>query len=134
MNAAPIQSIAPTHPQQARSAPRPGPSFEAQLRAAGKEREIRQARTAMQQFVSATFVEPLLSQLRSTSQAEGPFAPGDAERRFGPLLDQHLADRMTASGNFPLVDRLEEHIFSVMIRRLPLEQDGAVKDSPHART
>ena len=47
---------------------------------------------------------------RESSMAAGPFAPGDAERRFGPMLDQQLADRITRTARFPLIDRIEQQI------------------------
>ena len=42
--------------------------------------------------------------MREHSQATGPFAPNISEKRFGPLMDQHIADRITKAANFPLVD------------------------------
>jgi len=110
-------------------APRRGePSFEARLNEAGKGAAVDQARRTVQQFVGVAFVQPMLAHLRTTTRAAGPFAPGDAERRFGPLLDQHLADRITASPNFPLVNRLEEHILGVMAKRLESGEYAPVED------
>jgi hypothetical protein len=63
-----------------------------------------EAREAAGQLVASTFLMPILSKLRETSQAAGPFAPSTAEKRFGPLLDQHLADRIIKASNFDIVD------------------------------
>jgi hypothetical protein len=81
--------------------------FEGHLQAATREEKLT---TAAEQLVAGVLVLPVLDQLRESSQAAPPFAPGDAERRFGPLLDQALADRITRSANFPLVDRVREHL------------------------
>ncbi len=102
-------------------------SFEDQLRAAPAEDKTQKARKAAQQFVGVVFIEPILASMRETNQATGAFAPGDAERRFGPLLDQHLSDRITSSSNFPLVDSLEKHFLSINAGRAsgePLTTNG----------
>lgn len=67
-----------------------------------------EARQAANQLVSSAFLIPILSKLRETSMAEGPFAPGAAEKRFGPMLDQHLADRIIEASNFDIVDAIAE--------------------------
>ncbi|NNF43296.1 MAG: hypothetical protein HKN62_09645 [Phycisphaerales bacterium] len=69
-----------------------------------------EGRKAAESLVASTFVVPVLAMLRETSQAAEPFAPGAAERRFGPLLDQQLADRIVSGANFGLVDRVQEHL------------------------
>ena len=85
-------------------------SFDRLLGDAARADDAKQADDVARKLVSIAFIEPVLAQLRETSQAAGPFAPGDAERRFGPLFDQHVADRITSSANFPLVDSLREHL------------------------
>lgn len=81
------------------------------LRKAGRpERDTRtdeqRARAAAEQFVAITFVQPLLKELRSTTFAAPPFAPGQAEKQFQSIADQALADRIVQASNWPLVDRL----------------------------
>jgi Rod binding domain-containing protein len=82
-------------------------SFQQALRMA---KEAEPAKEVAQKLVSLAFIEPVLAKLRETNQAAGPFAPSNAERRFGPLFDQHLADRITSSANFPLVESLRDHL------------------------
>lgn len=65
-----------------------------------------QARKAAEQFVAIALVQPLLSQLRAANQSAPPFAPTQGEKQFQSLLDSHLAQEITRSKNFPLVDRL----------------------------
>ena len=72
-------------------------------------------REAAENLVSSAFITPVLAALRSSNQAAEPFAPGTAERRFGPLLDQHIADSIVKGGNFGLVD-------SIVERFMPAEQ------------
>jgi hypothetical protein len=37
---------------------------------------------------------------------DSPFAPTAAEHRFGPLLDQEIADRIANATHFPLIDAI----------------------------
>ena len=65
-----------------------------------------EAREAAEEFVAGALVLPVLKQLRETSSAWGPFAPGQHEKTFGGLLDQEIASRIVQASNFGLVDRL----------------------------
>ena len=67
-------------------------------------------RVAAEQLVATTFIEPVLALARESNAAEGPFAPGPAERRFGMLIDQYLADDIVRSANFPLVGQIERQL------------------------
>ena len=85
------------------------PSFESfamQFEDATRNGEMETLRDAAEQLVSSSFILPILSMIRESSISEGPFAPGMAERRFGPLFDQHIADSITKASNFPLVDAI----------------------------
>ncbi|MDY7107797.1 MAG: hypothetical protein SYC29_04090 [Planctomycetota bacterium] len=97
-------------------------TFEAMLAAAGRRQQAGQAREAAQQMVASAFIMPVLADLRESPFLSGPFAPGAAERRFGPLLDQHVADRITAGDRFPLIDQITEHLLSAKARSLGLTQ------------
>ncbi len=77
------------------------------------------ARVAASQLVASAFIEPALASLREGAFAEPPFAAGFVERRFAPLLDLQIADRITASANFPLVD--------LIVRRLLQEPDDGTR-------
>jgi Rod binding domain-containing protein len=77
-------------------------------KAPGAESRHDTARTAAAQLVSSAFVLPVLEAMREDplGSDSGPFAPGAAEKRFGPLLDQQFADRITSASNFPLIDAI----------------------------
>lgn len=63
-------------------------------------------REAAEQLVSATFITPVLSQVRESSMAAPPFAPTQGEKQFGAMLDQRLADEIVKSSRLPMVERL----------------------------
>lgn len=71
------------------------------------------ATEAAKEFVAIALVQPTLKALRESNHAAPPFAPGDAERRFGALLDAEWAKRITESSNFPLVDAVRERMLGV---------------------
>ena len=78
--------------------------------------DLKAAREAATQFVASAFILPVLASLRESSGADGPFAPGPAERRFGPLLDTHIADHVAEAARFPLVDTLVDRLIGGRIR------------------
>ena len=99
-----------------RAMPTPLPSagsrstgFASLLQPSGEAVE-QQAREVATQFVATAFIMPVLEMLHDSPFATEPFAPNDAERRFAPLLDWQIADRVTSSANFPLVDRIVEQM------------------------
>ncbi|MBX3401918.1 MAG: hypothetical protein KF699_00760 [Phycisphaeraceae bacterium] len=71
-----------------------------------------EALDAARQLVSITLVQPLLAQLRATSDAAPPFAPTPAERQFRAMSDAHLAQEIVKAARFPLVDRLARDMLS----------------------
>lgn len=97
-------------------------------RAPGEEPDP--ARDAAEELVAITFVQPILAQLRESNMAAEPFAPGDAERRFGPLWDAAIAQRVVQARGFGLVD--------AVARSVRVQGDGAApaprEDPAHART
>lgn len=70
------------------------------LAAAPNPREIAET------FVSVALVQPILAQARETTWAAEPFAPSQAEKQFGALLDAQVAREITSAARLPLVDRL----------------------------
>ena len=76
-----------------------------------------EARTAASQFVGMAFIQPMLAQMRESSIAEGPFAPTSAEKRFGPMMDQMMSDRITLAADFPLIDAVARQITSTGIHK-----------------
>jgi hypothetical protein len=109
---APIASPALPALLAAPQRPLPGaPGFAATLDSARRPRgDAGAARTAAEQLVATTFIAPVLARMRESVFAEAPFAPSAAERRFGPLLDQHLADRIVHASRFPLVDEVARRL------------------------
>jgi hypothetical protein len=71
------------------------------------------ARRAAEQFVSTTFILPILKELRAQNRAAPPFGPTQAEKTLGPMMDAQLADRMVRSGQFALVDRVAAELRGV---------------------
>ena len=76
--------------------------------AGGQQREV--IRQAAAQLVSSTFILPVLQSMHDSPFLKPPFAPGYAEKRFRPLLDQHVADRLTSAARFPLIDVITDRI------------------------
>jgi len=123
-------TIAPVHHDTALSRPpataapdaRRVASFSAALR--GETRGTKATlRQAVEGLVSSALVLPALATLRESSLAAQPFAPGPAEKRFGPLLDQHIADRITSAADFPLVEAIVDKL--AQRYGLPAETAGA---------
>ena len=79
----------------------PGPVDQTPVEAAD-----RLAETGARRLMADAFLVPLLKDAREASAAEGMFAPGPGEKRFGSMLDQAYADNMLESKSFPLVDSL----------------------------
>jgi Rod binding domain-containing protein len=65
-----------------------------------------EARTAAEGLVATSFIKPILAQVRESNHAPPPFGPTQAEKQFGSLLDNQLADEITRAAQFPIVDRL----------------------------
>ena len=70
------------------------------------------ARDAAEQFVALTFVQPVLKELRESSQAAPPFAPGEGEKQFRALLDAELARRIVHKERYALVDRVARDLLN----------------------
>jgi hypothetical protein len=68
------------------------------------------ARRSAENFVSMTLVQPLLKQLRSSSNAAPPFAPTEGEKQFQGLMDAETAQRIVKVAHFPLVDRITQDV------------------------
>jgi hypothetical protein len=64
------------------------------------------AREQAGELVAMTFVQPMLGELRSNSQAWGPFKPGVWEERLGPVLDAEVAKNVVSASSWGLVDKL----------------------------
>jgi Rod binding domain-containing protein len=94
--------------QPVRTAP---DSFASVLQVQRGDRSPEQAaRDAAEQFVAQSLVQPVFAQLRGSSHAAPPFAPGEAEKTFRPLLDAELARRIVSARQFPLVDAVARNL------------------------
>lgn len=80
-------------------------SFVEAMKGAAK-RSPEALRTAATQLVSTTLVLPILQSMHESPFLKGPFAPGAAEKRFAPMLDERLADQISRKSNFPLVESI----------------------------
>jgi Rod binding domain-containing protein len=110
MNAAPLTSSMIGSEAPSAIARRPGAGDFRSLLARSTPVSSAEAREVAEKLVAEVFIEPVLTSLREHSRAAGPFAAGDAERRFGPMLDQHIADRVTRSARLPLVDEIARRL------------------------
>lgn len=65
-------------------------------------------RDSAKKLVASALLTPLLEEMQNSSlrPTEGPFAKNIVEKRFGPLMHQHMADRMMQSNgrSMSLVD------------------------------
>lgn len=74
------------------------------------------ATEAARTLVREAFVRPVFEELHKGSLAAGPFRPGTAERRFRPMLDGMLADRIVERSDFPLVRVIEDRFERAVAR------------------
>ncbi|MEY5032412.1 MAG: hypothetical protein RL354_1443 [Planctomycetota bacterium] len=72
---------------------------------------------AAKTLVTEGLVKPVFAQLREGGFAAEGFAPGTAERRFRPMFDAILADRVVEGSNFALVERTADRFERSMARR-----------------
>ncbi len=82
------------------SADKPGSAAEAAQAA------DRKARDTAEKLVAVVLVQPILKQVRESNQAAPPFQPTRGEQQFRSMLDAKLAQEITQSARFPLVERL----------------------------
>ena len=75
---------------------------------AGGDREV--VRQAAAQLVASTCIMPVLQSMHDSPFLKPPFAPGFAEKRFQPLLDQQVADRLTSAARFPLIEVIVDRL------------------------
>jgi len=73
--------------------------------ASGITAEQRAVSTA-EQLVAVALVQPLLAQMRESSNAAPPFAPTQAEKQIRALQDASVAQQIVHASRFPMVDRL----------------------------
>jgi len=72
--------------------------------------EGERARTAASQLVATTFIKPILSRAREMNRAPAPFGPTQAEKQFGAMLDNKIADDIARSMGLAITERIERDI------------------------
>jgi hypothetical protein len=126
-----LQGLTPVLP--VRSGAGSARAFEQKLLSTGQDVDLETLRTSVEQLVASSLVLPTLATLRESPMSTGPFAPGAAERRFGPLLDQEFADQVTSGANFPLVDAIVSKLArSYGLTSSTTSQTDVVREPLHA--
>ncbi len=94
----------------AAAGPNGGTNFERSIHVLERKQRYTadEARQASRQLVADALVRPILASMRENSRASGLFAPTDAEKRFGPMLDEAIADRVIESSQFKLPDLIAD--------------------------
>ena len=85
-------------------------AFTSILGSASATQDRETVRQAAAQLVSSTFIMPVLQSMHDSPFLKPPFAPSYAEKRFQPLLDQQVADRLTSAARFPLIDVITDRL------------------------
>ena len=86
------------------------------------------ARKAASELVAAALLMPVLAAMYERPLAEAPFAPTAVEKRFAPMLSQHMADRIIGATNFSLVDTILDRLLGP---ETPVTE--ALSESDHAQ-
>lgn len=63
-----------------------------------------------QKLVSTTLIKPILAQARAARDAPAPWGQTQAEKQFGALLDNRIADDIAKASNFPIAQRIADQI------------------------
>lgn len=80
----------------------------------GPDPRLAKAAAAAEGLISATFIEPILKQVRESNDTPPPFGPSNAEKQFSALLDTKLSDEIVHAANFPLVERITQQLLENM--------------------
>jgi len=70
------------------------------------------ADAAARQLVGQAFLVPLLKEVRESTSAQGMFAPGAAEKRFGPILDHQMADALMTRLDLDVVANVRQYMLN----------------------
>ncbi|MFM7051923.1 MAG: hypothetical protein ACKOYN_07315 [Planctomycetota bacterium] len=73
---------------------------------------------AAKTLVTEAFVKPVFAQMREGGFAAGPFKAGTGEKRFRPLFDAALAEKVVEGSNFAIVERVADRFEQSMSRRV----------------
>ncbi len=70
------------------------------------------ADAAARQLVGQAFLVPLLKEVRESTSAHGMFAPGTAEKRFGPIVDHQMADALMSRLDLDVVTNVRQYMLN----------------------
>ena len=84
---------------------------------AGDRTPEERARSAAEDFVATSLVEPLLKSVREANEAPAPWGPSDVEKSFGSLMDADRARQIVRSSSFGIVDRLARDLLQASGRQ-----------------
>jgi Rod binding domain-containing protein len=87
-------------------------AFKNALHRAGKT-PAEKATDVARDFVAMALVQPTLKMMRESNHAPPPFGPGEAEKKFGSMLDAQQARSIVGSKNFPLIDAVRDRLMGV---------------------
>ncbi len=76
------------------------------------EEESQTIRTAAEQLVATTFINPMLAKMRDDPFKSDLFHGGRGEEVFGQQLDTMYSDRIVSSTDFAIVDAVYDRIAS----------------------
>lgn len=77
---------------------------------AGHPEVLEKIDTAARQLVAQTFFTQMLAHQRDGTFAAEPFGPTMAEQRFGPMFDQHVAERMAQRSDLTLTTHVKHRV------------------------
>lgn len=104
----------------------PGSDWEKRVKEERERRadpeRVARAQKGAEQLVAATFIMPILAQLRESNNAAAPFGPGMYEKRMGPMLDAHIADRIVSAQRLPIVDAVRDRMLGIRESRVKPEE------------
>ena len=68
------------------------------------------ARKTAEDFVAIAFIQPMLKEFRSSSNAPPPFGAGPAEKQFRQIADAQFARDLVKAKRFALVDSIAQRL------------------------
>jgi len=63
-----------------------------------------------QKLIATTLIKPILADARAARDAPAPWGQTQAEKQFGGLLDNRIADDISKASNFPIAQRIADQI------------------------
>jgi len=72
--------------------------------------QVATAHDTAQKLVATTLIKPILAQARAARDAPAPWGQTQAEKQFGALLDNRIADDISKASSFPIAQRIADQI------------------------